>query len=80
MFLLTIAVLLTVLKLLALGPFANLGWMWIIGVYALTGAWWAWADRSGYTKRKAQERMDTKKQARIERQRDQLGLAPKKKR
>ena len=38
----------------------------------------AWADRSGYTKRKAAAREDARKARRIQRQRDQLGLGPKK--
>ena len=37
-------------------------------------AWWAWADWSGYTKRRAMEKMDKRRTDRIERQRDALGL------
>jgi len=37
-------------------------------------AWWAWADASGYTKRKAMEREERRKQERIDRQRSQMGM------
>lgn len=78
MYLLLIAVTLTVLKYMEIGPVANLGWMWILGVYGLTAAWWAWADSSGYTKRDAQKKMDQKKADRLKRQREELGLGPEK--
>jgi len=37
-------------------------------------AWWAWADWSGYTKKKAMEKEDARKQARIEKSRQSLGM------
>ena len=40
-------------------------------------AWWAWADASGYTKRKAMEKMEQKKQDRINKQRESLGIKTK---
>ena len=42
--------------------------------FGLAMAWWAWADWSGYTKRKAVEREDLRRQDRIDRQRSQLGM------
>ncbi|MBU4508052.1 MAG: TIGR04438 family Trp-rich protein, partial [Gammaproteobacteria bacterium] len=44
---------------------------------AMAVAWWAWADSTGYTKRKEMEKMDQKKQDRIERQRQALGMKSK---
>ena len=41
-------------------------------------SWWAWADWSGYSKKKAMERMDKRKQDRIDKQRSALGIGPKK--
>ena len=35
-------------------------------------AWWAWADASGYTKRKAMQKMDQRKQDRIDRQKQAM--------
>ena len=40
-------------------------------------AWWAWADATGYTKRKAMEKMDKRKQDRLDRQREALGIKSK---
>src|SRR5574337_929257 len=58
------------------------GTMYLLGIgsvllvltpFALAVAWWAWADWSGYTKRRAMEKMDKRRTDRIERQRDALG-------
>jgi len=37
-------------------------------------AWWAWADNSGYTKRKEMDKMEKRKQDRLDKQRDAKGL------
>jgi small Trp-rich protein len=78
MYLLSLAVLLSLLRYFEVGPFANLGWAWIIAVYVATALWWSWSDWSGYTARRAQERMDRRKAERLGRQRDQLGVASSK--
>lgn len=68
MYLLGLAVVLSLLKLAELGPVGAWPWWPILGVYAAAAAWWAWADWSGYTKRKAAQKMDQRKKERIERQ------------
>ncbi len=78
MYLLAIAVILTALKYLEIGPVANMDWWWILGFYGATIVWWAWADGTGYTKRKAMERMAERKQARIDKNKEALGMAPRK--
>ena len=78
MYLLGLAILLSLLKLAEIGPVASWNWWYIIGVYASAAVWWAWADASGYTKRKAVERMDQRKQQRIQRQKE--AMQPGKKR
>ena len=40
--------------------------------FALAVVWWAWADASGYTKRKAMEKMDAIKDKRLQEQREAL--------
>jgi small Trp-rich protein len=40
-------------------------------------AWWAWADATGYTKRREMKKMDQKKQERIDRQREAMGIKTK---
>ena len=46
----------------------------------LAVAWWTWADNSGYTKRKAMEREEARRQARIDKHRSDIGTEIKKKR
>jgi small Trp-rich protein len=79
MFLMAIALLVTALKYFEVGAFGRLEWLWVVGLYVATAAWWAWADWSGYTKRRAAAKMDKHKQDRLKRQRDQLGLNSNKK-
>jgi small Trp-rich protein len=53
----------------------------VLSPFAMAVAWWAWADWSGYTKRKAMEKENDRKQARIDKSRATLGIkAPKKRR
>ncbi len=63
-----------VLKYLEVGPVANWSWWIVLSPFALAAAWWAFADWSGYTKRKVMEREDERKQDRIDRQRSQMGM------
>jgi len=62
------------LKYFEIGYVATLSWWIVLIPFALAMAWWAWADSSGYTKRKVVERENERKQARIDRQRSNLGL------
>lgn len=78
MYLLMIGVLGLALKYLEIGPVANWSWWLVLSPFALAAAWWAWADASGYTKRKEVGKMEDRKQKRIDKQRAAMGLAPKK--
>ena len=62
------------LKFFEIGPIAQWSWLIVLSPFGLAMAWWAWADWSGYTKRKAVEREDLRRQERIDRQRSQLGM------
>lgn len=66
--------------LLYMEPVASWPWYGVLSPFALAVAWWSWADWSGYTKRKAVERENARKQARIDKSRERLGMLPKKKR
>jgi len=68
---------LLLLKYLEIGFVAELSWWWVLSPFPMAVAWWAWADSTGYTKRKEMEKMDQKKQDRIERQRQALGMKSK---
>ena len=80
MLFLGLGILFLVLKFMEIGQFATWPWWVVLSPFALAVAWWSWADWSGYTKRKAQQRDDARRQARIDRSRESLGMAPKKKR
>ena len=62
------------LKFFEVGLVAGWSWWMVLSPFALAVAWWAWADSSGYTKRKVVEREDRRKQARIDRQKANMGL------
>ncbi len=77
MYTLILGILLAALKYLEIGPVAQWSWWWVLSPFAVTLLWWAWADMTGYTKRKAMEKMDERKKERIERQKETLGMAPR---
>lgn len=62
------------LKYFEIGFVADLSWWIVLMPFAFTLAWWAWADSSGYTSRRAMERDERRRQDRIDRQRSQLGM------
>lgn len=74
MYFLALGVLLVLLKALEMGPVADWSWWWVLLPFGLAVLWWAWADSTGYTRRKAMEKMDKKRQDRINKQRDALGI------
>ena len=78
MYLLGLGIVLVLLKALEVGPPALWSWWWILVPFALAAAWWAWADASGYTKRRAMEKIDQRRQARIDKSKDALGMRPRK--
>jgi small Trp-rich protein len=87
MYFLALGVIFLLMKLLEIGPAVNWDWykQWYIFAtpFILAFVWWLWADWSGYTKRKAMDKMEQKKQDRLARNREALGIgtakaAPKK--
>ena len=73
MYTLVLGILLIMLKYLEVSPVVNWTWWWVLSPLAVTAAWWAWADASGYSKRKAMEKMDQRKQDRINRAKESMG-------
>ena len=57
---------------------AEWSWWVVLSPFAAAVAWWTWADWSGYTKKKAVQRENERKQARIDKSREALGLGIKK--
>jgi small Trp-rich protein len=80
MYILGLGLVLLVLKYLAIGPVATWDWWVVLLPFGLTVLWWAWADGSGYTKRKAMEKEDARRQARVDKNREAVGTLPTKKR
>ena len=78
MYFLLVGILAVGLKYLEIEPVGSLSWWLVLLPFVLAVAWWAWADASGYTKRKEVEKMDDRKQKRIDRQRTAMDLPRKK--
>ena len=78
MYLLGLSLIMLALKYLEIGPAATMSWWWVLGCFGATLLWWAWADSTGYTKRKAMEKMDQRKKDRITRHKEALGIQPRK--
>ncbi|HEY0200926.1 MAG TPA: TIGR04438 family Trp-rich protein [Burkholderiaceae bacterium] len=74
MYALGLGIVLLVLKYLEIGPVGQWDWWWVLAPFALAAAWWLFADWSGYTKKKAMEKMEKRKQDRINRNKEVLGL------
>jgi small Trp-rich protein len=80
MYFLLIGIVLLAMKYLEMGPVATWSWFVVLAPFALAAAWWSWADYSGYTKKKAVERENAKKQARIDKNKEALGIKTTKRR
>lgn len=80
MYLLGVALLLTLLKYLEVEPVAQLSWWWVLAPFGLTAVWWIWADASGYTKRREVEKIEQRKRERINKHKDALGMGSAQKR
>lgn len=72
MYFVGLGLVLLAMKYFELGVVAQWSWWLVLAPFALAVAWWTWADNSGYTKRKAMEREDQRRQARRERTKQAL--------
>jgi small Trp-rich protein len=79
MYLVLLGTALLLLKLLEYGPVGGWSWWVVLAPFAGAAIWWAWADASGYNKRRAMEGMEAKKAARRLRNMEAIGTAPKRK-
>jgi small Trp-rich protein len=80
MLFLVAGILMLAMKYLEFGPVAEWEWWVVLSPFGLAVAWWAWADWSGYTKKKAVEKENARKQARIDKSKQALGINTKKRR
>lgn len=74
MWFLAIGVVLLVLKLAEVDPVAGYSWIAVLAPFGLAVAWWVFADKSGLTRRRAERKMEVRKQTRRERDMKALGL------
>ncbi len=77
MYLLVLGIILLALKYLEIGPVAAWSWWLVFAPFAAAVAWWSWADSTGYTKRKAMEREDARRQARVDKNKEAIGTLRK---
>ena len=74
MLLVVVGTILLLLKLLDIEPVAAWSWWWILSPFAGAVLWWAYADSTGLTQRRAIKRMEERKVQRRERDIEALGL------
>lgn len=77
MWFVVLGVLLLVMKLADFGPVGAWSWWWVLAPFACAVAWWAWADATGYTKRREMDKMDAKREERRKTQLTALGIKPR---
>lgn len=75
MWFLAIGILLLVLKFLGWSAMESVSWLWTLVPFGLAVVWWAWADASGYTKRKQFEKVEARQQKRIDKSKAAMGTA-----
>ncbi|MFZ5525424.1 MAG: TIGR04438 family Trp-rich protein [Pseudomonadota bacterium] len=84
MWFVVIGVAMLVMNLAGIGPVGAWTWRedwWLLLMpFGLAILWWLWADSSGWTQRKAMEKVDAKRDARRDKALDALGMGPKKSR
>ena len=73
MYLLGLGLIFLAMKYLEIDPVSQWSWVIVLAPFGLAMAWWAWADASGYTKKKAMQRMEEKRIARINKSKDAIG-------
>ena len=69
-----IGALLLAAKMAALGPVADWSWWIILAPFAAAALWWQFADSTGWTQRRAMDKMEARKVQRRDRALDALGL------
>lgn len=74
MIFLIVGVVLLVMKAAALGPVAEWSWLVVLAPFGLAVLWWAFADATGLTRRRAMDKMEQRKIERRKRDMAALGL------
>ncbi len=74
MYFLGLGIVLLLMKYLEIDPVAAWSWLIVLAPFGLAVIWWTWADASGYTRRKAMEVEEKRRQDRIDKQREAMGI------
>ncbi|CAN7291246.1 TIGR04438 family Trp-rich protein [Rhizobacter sp. LjRoot28] len=74
MYFVVIGVLLLVMKVAEFGVVAEWSWWGILSPFAAAVVWWAWADATGYTKRREMDKMDARQAKRRQENLAKLGM------
>ncbi len=64
------------MKYLEFGPVATWDWWIVLLPFALAAAWWIFADWSGYTRRRQEDKMKQRKEDRLNRIKKAMGMRP----
>lgn len=78
MWFLIVGVALLTMKFMEYGPVAAWPWYAVLAPFGLAMAWWAYADSSGYTKRRVMAKEQDRRKQRIEKNQAALGTSHKK--
>lgn len=74
MWFIVLGVLLIVMKLADFGIVATWSWWLVLAPFGLALAWWAYADATGYTKRREMDKLEDRKRERRRKALDALGI------
>jgi small Trp-rich protein len=80
MYLVVLGVLLLVMKLAEFGPVGEWSYWAVLWPFAGAVAWWAFADKSGWTKRREMDKMEERKKLRRQTNLEALGMDEKSRR
>jgi small Trp-rich protein len=83
MWFVVIGVIVLGLHLAGIGPLGAMvfkdSWWLILSPFGMAVLWWFWADSTGWTQRRAMDKVDAKREERREKALDALGLPSRKK-
>jgi small Trp-rich protein len=74
MYFLGLGLLLIAGKYFEVSPIVNWSWAWVLSPFGAAALWWWWADWSGYTIKQEERKMEIRKQTRINRNKEALGM------
>jgi small Trp-rich protein len=74
MYFLAIGLVTLACKYFQIDPVAAWSWWWVLSPFAAATVWWWWADWSGYTIKAEEKKMAIRKQNRINKNKEALGM------